>query len=185
MYYIPIILGSVRRGRQSSKPAKFILNRLRQTGTVETEILDLLEYNFPIMEERLRLRDNPPSGLTDFAGKIARADGFVIVTPEYNSGYPGVLKNCLDYFLPEFKRKPVGIISVSGGPFGGLSALGQLRIVLLAMGAIPIPVGFPVVKVQDSFTDDGEPTDPIYEKSAAVFIDELLWLVKSISAGKN
>jgi NAD(P)H-dependent FMN reductase len=185
MYYIPIILGSVRRGRQSSRPAKFILNRLRQTGVVETDILDLLEYNFPIMEERLRLRDDPPPGLTEFAGKIARADGVVIVTPEYNSGYPGVLKNCLDYLLPELKRKPVGIISVSGGPFGGLSALVQLRVVLMAMGAMPIPTRFPVVKVQDSFTEEGEPTDAIYEKSAAVFIEELLWLVKSVSAGKN
>jgi NAD(P)H-dependent FMN reductase len=185
MYYIPIILGSVRRGRQSHKPARFIYNRLRQNKLVETEILDLQEYNFPIMEERLRLRDDPPPGLAEFAGKIARADGIIIVTPEYNSGYPGVLKNCLDYLLPEFKRKPVGIISVSGGPFGGLAALGQLRLVLLAMGAIPIPTRFPIVKVQDSFTEEGEPTDPIYEKSAAAFLDELLWLTGAIAAGKK
>src|SRR5438445_13252871 len=98
MFYIPIILGSTRRGRQSPKVAKFVLRGL-QAAQVETELLDLEEFNFPIMEERLRLRDDPPPRLREFADKVARAAALVIVTPEYNNGYPGVLKNALDYLL--------------------------------------------------------------------------------------
>ena len=120
-YYIPIIAGSTRRDRQSIKVARFVLARLQQRKSVQTELLDLLEYNFPIMEERLHRRDDPPPRLQEYADKIARADSLIIVTPEYNNGYPGVLKNALDYLLPEYERKPIGIVTVSAGGFGGIN----------------------------------------------------------------
>jgi NAD(P)H-dependent FMN reductase len=179
-YFIPIIAGSTRRDRQSIKVARFVLNKVKQRTGVETEMLDLLEYNFPIMEERLHKRDDPPPRLQEFADKIARADSFIIVTPEYNNGYPGVLKNALDYLLPEYERKPVGIVTVSAGGFGGINCLAQLRLVMLATGALPIPENFTVSRVHDSFKDDGSPTDPAYEKRAAGFLDELLWFTEAI-----
>src|ERR1044071_4689190 len=108
-YYIPIICGSTRRERQSIKVAKFVLKKLQERKGVETELLDLFELNFPIMEERLHRRDDPPPGLKEFGEKIGRADSFIIVTPEYNNGYPGGLKNALDYLLLEYERKPVQI----------------------------------------------------------------------------
>src|ERR1700679_787108 len=122
-FYIPIIVGSTRRDRQSIKVAQFVLKKLQERPGVETELLDLLEYNFPIMEERLHRRDDPPPRLEEFGGKIGRADSFVIVTPEYNTAYPGVLKNALDYLLPEYERKPVGIVTVSAGVYGGINCL--------------------------------------------------------------
>jgi len=184
MFYIPIILGSTRRGRQSVKAARFIYEHMRQNGQIETEILDLLEFNFPIMEERLRLRDDPPPGLQMFSEKIARADSVVIVTPEYNNGYPGVLKNSLDYLLPEFRRKPVAILTVSGGGFGGLNCLAQLRLVMLGMGAFPIPTSLPVSRIQESFDEDGNPKDSSYDKRGKAFIDELLWFTEAIATQK-
>jgi len=183
-FYIPVILGSTRRGRQSPKVARFIAERMRRSGKIETEILDLLEYNFPMMEERLRLRDDPPPRLREFAQRISRADAVIIVSPEYNSGYPGVLKNALDYLLPEFKRKPIGIVTVSGGSFGGLSCLAQLRQVTLALGAFPIPASLPVSRVQDSFDEAGNPRDPAYEKRAESFLNELLWFTQAVAAQK-
>src|SRR5919199_3516535 len=123
MFYIPVILGSTRRERQSPKVARFIHERIRRYEQIETEILDLLEYDFPIMEERLRFRDDPPPRLREFSEKINRADAILIVTPEYNHGYPGVLKNALDYLLPEYERKPFGIVTVSAGGFGGVLCL--------------------------------------------------------------
>jgi len=182
MFYIPIILGSTREGRQSPKAAKFLFKRLRQNGKIETEILDLLEYNFPIMEERLRFNDNPPPRLREFADKIARSDALVIVSPEYNFGYPGVLKNALDYLLPEYQRKPLAFVTVSAGSFGGLNCLAQLRQVAIGMGALPIPVSMPVPRVQDAFDDDGNPKDAAYEKRAQNFIGELLWYTEAIAA---
>lgn len=180
-FYIPVILGSTRRGRQSPKVARFIAERMKRTGRIEPEILDLLEYHFPAMEERLRLRDDPPPRLREFADKVARSDALVIVSPEYNNGYPGVLKNALDYLLPEYRRKPIGIVTVSAGGFGGISCLAQLRLVTLAMGAFPIPASLPVSRVQDSFDDDGKPVDPSYEKRAESFLSELLWFAEAIA----
>src|SRR5437016_6712491 len=154
MLYIPIIGGSTRRDRQSIKVARFVFAKLQKRKGVETELLDLLEYNFPIMEERLHHRDDPPPRLEEYANKIGRADSFIIVTPEYNNGYPGVLKNALDYLLPEYERKPVGIVTVSAGGFGGINCLTQLRLVMLGAGALPIPENLSVSHVHDSFKDD-------------------------------
>ena len=184
MFYIPIIAGSTRRDRQSIKVARFVLKKAQQRPNVQTELLDLLEYNFPIMEERLHHRDDPPPRLQEFADKIGRADSLIIVSPEYNNGYPGVLKNALDYLLPEYERKPVGIVTVSAGGFGGLTCLAQLRLVAIGMGAFPIPENLAISRVHDSFKDDGTPNDPAYEKRAAAFLDELLWFTEAIADRK-
>lgn len=184
MFYIPIIVGSTRRDRQSIKVGRFVFARLRQRPGVEAELLDLLELNFPIMEERLHRRDDPPPGLREYGAKIARADSLIIVTPEYNNGYPGVLKNSLDYLLPEYERKPIGIVTVSAGGFGGLTCLAQLRLVTIGMGAFPIPESLPISRVQTSFNEDGTPNDPAYEKRAASFLDEMLWFTEAIADRK-
>jgi NAD(P)H-dependent FMN reductase len=184
MFYIPIIVGSTRRDRESIKVARFVLARLEQRAGVQTELLDLLEYNFPIMEERLHERDDPPPRLPEYAEKIARADALILVAPEYNNGYPGVLKNALDYLLPEYERKPIGIVTVSAGGFGGLNCLAQLRLVALGMGAVPIPENLSVSRVRESFRDDGTPADPAYERRARTFLDEVLWFAEAISDRK-
>lgn len=183
-FFIPVILGSTRRGRESDKVARFVFGRLGQRARVDTQLIDLLELNLPIMEERLRFRDDPPPGLKDFAQKIDRAAAIVIVTPEYNNGYPGVLKNALDYLLPEYARKPFGIVTVSAGGFGGINCLAQLRLVTLGMGGFPIPASLTVSRVHDSFDQAGNPTDPGYEKRAQAFIDEVLWFAEAISVQK-
>jgi NAD(P)H-dependent FMN reductase len=126
------------------------------------------------MEERLRLRDDPPSGAVQLSEAIEAGDGVLIVTPEYNNGYPGVLKNALDYLRPEFKRKPVGVVTVSAGGFGGINCLAQLRLVLLAMGAVPIPASLPISRVKQVFSDEG-PNDQDVARRAERFIDELTW----------
>jgi len=184
MFYIPIICGSTRRDRQSIKVARFVRARLQQRAGVETELIDLLEYNFPIMEERLHRRDDPPPRLAEFGGKIGRADAIIIVSPEYNNGYPGVLKNALDYLLPEYERKPVGIATVSAGSFGGINCLAQLRLVALGMGAFPIPENLAVSRIHESFNDDGSPNDPAYEKRAADFLNDVLWFADAIADKK-
>ena len=185
VFYIPIILGSTRRGRQSAKVARFVEGRMKKSERIETEILDLLDYNFPMMEERLRLRDDAPPRVVEFSGKIARADSVVIISPEYNNGYPGVLKNALDYLGPrEYQRKPFGIVTVSGGGFGGLHALSQLRLVTLGMGAFPLPASLPFSRVQDVFEENGTLKELVYEKRADAFIAEVLWFTEAIAAQK-
>ncbi len=83
--------------------------------------------------------------------------------------------------LPEYRRKPIAIVTVSAGGFGGLNYLAQLR---LGMGAFPIPASLPVSRVQDSFDEDGNPKDPSYEKRAKGFIDEVRWFTEAIGTQK-
>ncbi len=172
---IPVLLGSVRRGRRSPVVARWVHRRLLARGGVASDLVDLAELELPVMEERLRMRDDPPDGLEGLSAGIDRADGLVIVTPEYNNGIPGAVKNALDYLLPEFQRLPVGVVTVSAGGFGGVSCLAQMRLVLLAMGAVPVPASLPVSRVQDAFDDAGEPTDERFAARADRFLDELVW----------
>lgn len=179
MYYIPILLGSTRRGRQSGKAAKFVETRLGKRAN--TELLDLIDCDLPILRQRLRYDDTPPQNVVELGRKIERADALVIVSPEYNGGYPGVLKNTLDYFYEEYHRKPVGIVTVSGGGFGGLNCLAQLRQVMLALGAYPIPAQLAISRVEESLAGDGTPFDAAYEERARKFFDELLWITAAIA----
>jgi NAD(P)H-dependent FMN reductase len=180
MFTIPILLGSTRRNRESLKVARFVHRRTSERLNVRTELIDLLKLEIPMMEERIRFRDDSPPAATVLGRKISDSDSIMIVTPEYNNGYPGVLKNALDYLLPEYKRKPFGIVTVSNGKFGGLNCLAQLRLVSLGMGAFPVPARFPVSKVQDSFDDDGNPLLPELEKQFTRFLDEFLWFTEAI-----
>lgn len=185
MFKIPVILASTRRGRMSPRVAAFVSERLRATGRAEPQLIDLAQLNLPIMEERLRMRDDPPPGLTEFASAVGNADALLVVTPEYNNGYPGVLKNALDYLLPEYKRKPVGIVTVSSGDFGGVNCLAQLRHIFLHMGAVPVPARLPIQRVQASFSENGTPLDEAYHKRTDAFIAEFLWLTEALTEQKK
>jgi NAD(P)H-dependent FMN reductase len=102
---------------------------------VATALIDLADLDLPVMRHRLGETDAAPPGAVGLSEKLNRADGLVIVAPEYKNGYPGSLKNAFDY-LPAgiLRRKPIGIVTVSSGGFGGLNCLAQLQLVCLAMG---------------------------------------------------
>ena len=185
MYYIPVILGSIRRNRESIKVARFVISSLGNIPCVKTELLDLKELDLPMMEERLRFRTDAPSPVSDLSTKVDRADSIVIVTPEYNSGYPGVLKNALDYLKDEYRRKPFGIITVSSAWSGGILCLAGLRQVILHLGGIPIPAALPVPKVQEAFDDEGNPRDQRFRQRAKIYFDELLWFTEALTAQRN
>ena len=179
---IPVLLGSRRVGRRSERVARFILDGLSAHDRIETELIDLAVVDLPILRERPEEADNPPPNFLSFREKIAAADGLVIVSPEYKGGYPGVLKNALDHLEAGiFRRKPIGIVTVSAGPFGGVSCLTQLRLVCLAMGGVPIPVAFPVSTVDSAFDEAGNPLDPRLETRRGQFLDELVWYTRALS----
>ncbi len=182
MFQIPVVIGSVRRGRQSPKVAHHVMELMSATGKVTAELLDLQPLDIPIMAERLRMRDDPPPGAVTFGTTLARADAVLFVTPEYNFGIPGVLKNAIDYLGGELKRKPVGIITLSGGAFGGIYCLQQMRQTMMALGAVPVSASLSVPKVQAAFDEHGKPTDPAFDKRSHSFIDEFLWLTEKIAA---
>ena len=137
--YIPVVIGSLRRGRNTPRLAHFLRRRLAALDGVDTELFDPKEMNLPVLEERLSYLEDPPPALVDFGAAIDRAAGVVITTPEYNKGYPAALKNLIDALGSEWRRKPVAIASHSVGAFGGVNALQALRPVLLGLGAVTIP----------------------------------------------
>ncbi|MEM7063920.1 MAG: NAD(P)H-dependent oxidoreductase [Cyanobacteria bacterium P01_B01_bin.77] len=183
---IPILLGSCRNGRQSIKVAQFILGELKKNERIQTELLDLDEYKLLMLEERIKDMENPPPNLLDFCSRLGDADGLLIVTPEYKNGYPGVLKNALDYLEPQaLRRKPIGICTVSAGGFGGVNCLAQLRLVCLALGGLPIPAQLPISRVQEVFGDKGKLCDLTFLTKFNTFIQELVWYVEAMIKQKQ
>lgn len=180
VFYVPVILGSIRRNRESIKVAKFAVRSLRERSTANTELLDLKELNLPMMEERLRYREDISPSLFEFSTKVRKASSILIVTPEYSGGYPGVLKNALDYLKPECSRKAFGIITVSAAMTGGVLCLNSLRQVILHLGGVPIPASLPVAMVREAFDWDGNPIDPAFHQRAKVFFDEFLWFTECL-----
>ena len=178
--HIPVLVGSVRLGRQSINVACFASRHLERAGA-DAPLLDLRDLDLPIMEERLHMRDDPPPGLVLFSESVRSADALVVVSPEYNGSMPGVLKNALDYIYGEWNRKPVGIVTVSAGGFGGVQVHNHLQLLFLRLKALPV-AGMAVSNVGRSFSDDGEPLEPHYEKSFAGFIETLEWYARVIGA---
>jgi NAD(P)H-dependent FMN reductase len=183
---IPVLLGTIRIGRRSAGVARLALSQLRQREGIDTELIDLVDLDLPGMRHRLGDSASEPAGASDLAAKLTRADGLIIVTPEYKNGYPGSLKNALDY-LPAgiLRRKPLGIVTVSSGGFGGLNCLAQLRLVCLAMGGVPIPVACPVSSVDSALDEHGNPLDPRLEARCGQLIDELLWYTRALANART
>jgi len=177
---IAIISASVRTGRRSHRVALFFSNYIKENNLADVELLDLNVYGFPIFEERLSSMKNPPAAALQFAEKINNADGVIIVTPEYNGGYPASLKNAIDLLYKEWKRKPVALATASYGQFGGAQVTTSLVFSLWKIGAWMVPAMYPGPFVQDQYDENGIPADKERtEKRAKFFIDELLWCMEA------
>ncbi len=181
MAHIAILSSSVRTGRKSDRVALYFKKTIEENSDHQVEILDLETYPFPIFTERLKFLPNPAAEVLDFAEKIKKADAVVIVTPEYNGAYPASLKNVIDLLVEEWRRKPVGIVTVSAGAFGGSQVLGALQFILWKMRAWTVPAMFPVPNVEKSFDEKGLPADPEQtDKRAKSFLDELYWCIQAV-----
>ncbi len=177
---IAIISSSVRIDRKSHRVALYFKKYLEENGLATAEILDLMEYNFPVFNERLRLQKNPTPATLEFADKIIASDGVIIVTPEYNGGYPASLKNVTDLLYHEWYRKPVAIAMASDGIFGGTEVITSLQFSLWKIRTWTIPAMFPVPKVQDAFDELGNAVHKAeMDQRAVVFIKELLWCMEA------
>jgi len=186
MPHIAIISSSVRRERKSHNVALYFKTYLKENNLSTAEILDLKEYSFPIFEGTLKTLIDPAENVLEFAAKIKSSDGIIIVTPEYNGGYPASLKNAIDLLYEEWKHKPIAIVTVSSGPFAGSQALVSLQFTLWKMRAWTIPAMFSVPTVDKAYDENGKPMDKLNsDKLAAIFIQELLWCIEADKAPKH
>lgn len=181
MHKIVILSSSVRLGRKSNRVAGFFVNYIKENNIAAVELADLDAYSFPIFEERLKFLQDPPASLQEYATKIREADGVLIVSPEYNGGYPASIKNAIDVLVEEWKRKPVAIATVSAGPFGGNNMISSLQYCLWKLGALTVPALFPVATVEKAYDENGVPADKEgTEKRASRFVAELVWMMDAV-----
>jgi NAD(P)H-dependent FMN reductase len=173
-----VILASTREGRRGEGYARWIHALLSARPGVAIELLDLREWRLPNYDYAA----TPPvaeKSYTDptargWVEKIAALDGYVIVTPEYNHGYPGGLKNAIDHAFTAWANKPVGFVSY-GGTASGARAVEQLRMVAVELRMVPIRDEVNIRLIGVALDEHGQPTDDFYAKRAAAMIDTLLW----------
>jgi NAD(P)H-dependent FMN reductase len=183
---VPVIYGSVRRERQGIRAARYVVRQL-QARNVHAVLVDPLEKQLPLLDLMYKeyAAGTAPAPLAELANLYRSADGFAIVSGEYNHGVPPALSNLLDYFLEEYFWRPAGIISYSSGRFGGVRAGYALRSMLAEMGMVTIPTQLPVTAVQNAFDESGVPTDPQTDQRTARFFDEFIWYMHAIRPARK
>lgn len=182
---IAILNGSVRMGRKSPAVAEYLVKQLEKEGNLEITYLDLAEYNLPIMHERRGIHPNLPPMAEKLGAQLEEADAILVVTPEYNGGYPGVLKNALDYYYDEISKKPVGVVSVSSGQQGGIQAWQALTGLFLKVGSFVAPARLHVAQVAEVFNDEGKVVSDYFTKSANLYLKNFGWFVEAIVEKKQ
>ncbi len=171
-----VIYGSARTNRQGIKVARFVANKLEGRGQ-SVSFIDSQRYELPLLDRMYKEFDmeSAPANMRSISESLEAADGFVVVSAEYNHSVPAALKNLLDHFQSEYLYKPSAIVTYSAGPFGGVRALVNLRAILAELGTSSIPSAFPVSRVQQAFDDDGNAVDESYERRIVKFLDEYEW----------
>jgi NAD(P)H-dependent FMN reductase len=176
---IPVILGTTRKGRMSAHAARFMFEQIEKRQGVTAELIDLSKLPMPI--------DDAGDGIKDpaFAEKMTIADALVIVTPEYNHSFSGLLKHVLDSCLKEYIHKAAGIVGVSAGPFGGVRAIQDFLPVIRELGLVNIFWDVNFGNVSSVFDDSGKLLDEAFIKRADKFLDELVWMAKTLRYGRD
>jgi NAD(P)H-dependent FMN reductase len=179
--FLPILLGTIRKGRESEDAAKWVFGKMREREEIETEFFDVRDFRLPQDHYGMELKDDFP----EWRDAIVRADGLVIVTPEYNHGYPGSLKSVLDLLLPEYIHKAVAFVGVSAGPWGGTRVIESLVPMVRELGlAVTFSdLNFPLIK--SKFDDNGNLLDEAYDRRVKDFLDELVWMSCTLRWGRE
>lgn len=177
--FIPVVLGTPRQGRQSEYAAQLMAEEVAKRDGVETELVDIRELAVPIHDAGEAMKH------PGFSATVNRADALVIVAPEYNHGYPGLLKHVLDTNLEEYIHKAVGICGVSAGPFGGTRVIQNLLPVMRELGLVTIFWDVNFSSVQNAFDENGALTDQAFPRRIDKFLKELIWMAKVLRWGRE
>ena len=181
-----VILGSTRDGRFGPVVGNWVLRHIAQREDMEADLVDLVETPMPTVFPAF---GQAPSGeaielLGAVAPRLAAADAFVIVTPEYNHSFPAPLKNAIDWHNEQWHAKPVAFVSY-GGLAGGLRAVEQLRVVLAELHAVTIRNTVSFHNYGEIFDADGKPSDPGGDVAAKAMLDQLSWWGHSLREARR
>src|SRR5688500_18097116 len=178
---LPVILGTNRKERRSAFVAEWLAGEMRKRPDVETRLFDVADFALPQDDYGGAIKDLFP----EWRDAIVRADGLVIVTPEYNHGYPGWMKAVLDLLLREYVHKAVAIVDVSAGPWGGTRVIESMVPMVRELGLAVTFADLNFPKVQNIFDAEGKLLDPAFEKRARDFLDELVWMSRVLKWGRE
>ena len=177
---IPVLLGTNRRERKSVLVAKWLVEQMHKRPEIRTRLFDVAEFALPHDDYGQGLKDSFP----EWRDAIVQADGLVIVTPEYNHGYPGSLKAVLDLLLREYIHKSVAFVGVSAGPWGGTRVIETLLPVCRELGLAVTFTDLNFPYVQKTFDDEGKLLDQRFEARVKDFLDELVWMSTVLRWGR-
>lgn len=175
--FLPILLGTNRNDRESEKVATYIADHLmNQRDDLETSIVDVRDFAFPLDNYGQDIKEQFP----EWVETMSRADGIILVMPEYNHGYPGPMKSVLDLLLPEYNHKVAGLVGVSAGPWGGLRVIENVLPVVRELGLVASAADLQFPKVSSSFTAEGTHVDEKMPGRVDRFCDELVFLGRAL-----
>lgn len=182
---IAVLLGSVRRDRMGTRASTLVVRELERRGH-RIQLVDPLELQLPLLDRMYKEhpKGEAPEPLEQLAEIYRNADGFLIVSGEYNHGIPPALKNLLDHFLEEYFWRPSGIVCYSAGGFGGVRAAMQLRMTLAELGMSSVPSLLPIPRIGQSIGEDGVAIEPLVDRSANRFLDEFLWYAGALKTAR-
>lgn len=178
---VAVLLGSVRSDRQGIKAARYILRLLQERGH-EAVLVDPLKKPLPLLDRMYKEypKGEAPAVLEGLADLYRRADGFVLVSGEYNQSIPPALKNLLDHFLEEYFWRPSTIVSYSAGRFGGVRAAVALRTVLCELGMPSLPSVLAIPSIGHALSAEGVAAEPWIDHAAARFLAEFEWYATAL-----
>lgn len=177
--FIPVILGTPRQGRMSEQAAVLMHERVGLRDGVETELIDVAKLSIPVNDAGETAKDD------GFSETMNRSDALVIVAPEYNHGYPGLLKHVLDTNLKEYIHKAVGVVGVSAGIFGGARVIQNLIPVMRELGLVQIYWDVNLTTVANRFDENGKLLDESFLPRIDKFLDELIWMATTLRHGRE
>jgi NAD(P)H-dependent FMN reductase len=177
--FIPVILGTSRQGRMSEHVAKFVVEEVAKCEGVETEFIDIRQIPISTKDAGESIKD------PKFSATVMRADALIIVVPEYNHSYPGLLKRVLDTNMKEYIHKAVGICGVSVGPFSGTRVIQNLLPVIRELGLATIFWDGNFSSVQTIFDESGKLLEEAYIRRLEKFLKELIWMAKVLQYGRQ
>lgn len=179
--FIPLLLGTNRKNRSSEHVAKWVFARMQERPDINARFFDVRDFDLPVDDYGTEIAHLFP----EWRDAMIQADGLVIVTPEYNHGYPGVLKSVLDLLLKEYIHKAVAFVSVSAGPWGGTRVIESLVPMVRELGLAVTFTDLNFPSAGSKFDANGQIMDAAYEKRVSGFLDELVWMSKALRWGRE
>jgi NAD(P)H-dependent FMN reductase len=179
--FVPILLCTARESNSSKHVANYVLEKTKQHCGFETELLSVKDFHLDATIAAWQ----EDSRKLDWQQTVEKADGLILVCPEYNHSFPGEFKLLIDTIFDEYQRKPWAVCTVSGGGIGGTRVAEQLNNLAIGLKMVPTPNPLYFTKVKELFDEDGKMVNEKYEERTQKFLEDFEWYVDALKQARN